>query len=415
MTYFTNSFVTEQYPEELMCGLCNKPFNLHNNVQELSLFRIINPDNSPYETCARRYSDYNRMSVFTDFDIIEGYHFPLEPLPMDYWQVANNPHLVLPYQDYSYDPAGIFEEELLLDANQGHEPEFEELHDYYLQELAALDALDNWTDNEPTQCTIAIDRWLNTSAPVQYAQPLTSPKAFPEMSYQPSTPLATDKVREASPINPEVIHNFTSQVLINPELTDAFQKRVFNYWKGNDGKYHIGQLTLGRTPQGQPTATCTHPWCYNKDTGRQTTYYFQGDYINPSRSAMEDWLLRLIRHGNNHGPFWLTSRPDFTYLHAENCDTSKHHIQYKTQMFKSYGKYVTAQVPISTRCNTERPVFVATELTPDSLLDCYQFLKEHQRYCQDTRCTCAEYESMLWDCIYGNTLTHNLTTLNVLA
>lgn len=346
------------------------------------------------------YKSIELNAYYHDYLIVEHRYFEFDEVP---------------YEDYSGNEANP-----LNYAKTGtHGPELEDLADYTKASAEAYYRIQKeWYDSEPNHCTKATHWWRvlpdgRSNQPTPYKEPKTSvtvtSNGVPhELEYNLDN-LATDRIREASPISTEVIHGFTSKVLIDPDYTDAFQKRTFNFYVGRDGMAYIGSCVIDVQDNGWPKARCLNPACKlpNGHPQRELGERFLSIYCpeNPTRSQMEKFVTIIISHGNNHAKEWITSRPDFTYFHAANCDTEQHTIHYVEKTFTSYGKTQKGMVPVVTPCNALHPRIRVTELNKDSAQDCYQFLKEHAAYCKSADCTHAEYESLLWDELFGKVLT----------
>jgi hypothetical protein len=145
-------------------------------------------------------------------------------------------------------------------------------------------------------------------------------------------------------------------------ITKKYHYKVFNIYEGNDQHLHVGRCTISTSVDGRPQATCKT--C-------NSTHVFPGD-LN-SRNDQESFVTAIIRHGNNHGPTWLTSRSDFTYMHATNCDTR--HVQTEP-------------------CNTRDPRILRADLAGD-LSDVQDFLIIHRRYCTQPDCRCTHYYHLI--------------------
>lgn len=397
-------------PEVQCCGRCSRPLTQHPF--------LVNELNDPYFYSCERFPDLTSETVyFADDDLVYNdaevdpdtdEEWSTEFIPgFDYIALVDfegNPRqsLVFDAPDYSYNPADIFTDDV------AHEREFNGLHDHYQKELRSLDSLERWSDNEPEFCTIAIDRWRDRNHKFPYAEPKTSVTLPSGTLYFPGSkvPLATERIQQVLTTD-EQVHGFTSRVLESYIITERYQNKFLNIFKGRDGNLHIGMLTIEYDQHSMPIATCKHGDC------RGRVFSFRSHFaIPPTRQAMEDFILTLIRHGNNHGPDWYTGRSDFTYIHAVNCDTTEHQITYRTAMIESYGQEFEAMLPVVTPCNSHKPTIFAAMIDPKNLTQTYKFLKQHMRFCRSTNCKCNHYESLLWDRLYGATLVPDSKEFN---
>lgn len=381
----------------LMCGLCDLPLADH----------TLNTTNDDLALCKRLDFDYYDLGdEFFSTDPVEDF---------DYYSYPANPRVVIPYTNFSYNPGGMFDAEedpSDFDPDSSvatHAAEFDELHSYYQAEMAKVDALDRWYDNEPDYCTHATARWNNTRVVHPYAQPRTFVQVGDRMLTESDAPLATERKRDETPINS--IHGFTSEVLVDPDLTEKHQQRIVNAYWGNDRKFHIGGITISHHPvTNQIIARCSHSDCYDNVTKDQRFFPYTGDY---SRDSLMDFAFRCFRHGNNHAANWILAREDFTFIHATNCDESEHHIAYKNASVRlkdwATGTFTvtTRPVPVATACNSHKPLVVIADLDHNDKHACYRFLKLHQKFCHDSKCRCTHYESLLWDELFGSSLTNS--------
>lgn len=286
-----------------------------------------------------------------------------EPTFGDYWVNPQNPSEVFPYEDLTGNAAGITD---LLD--NAREWEMDDLHAYHASETERYDHIVNsWSDQEPDTCTHAIDRWLIKSDGTRVQAPYRErhlPKGFREDLDN----LGTDKRRSAYV---EGFDGYTTQQLIDFHLTTLYQQKLFNVYYGNvDLKLRVGGLRIERSEE-TISATCYHQACYN--SGKRNTLTVSAE---ATRREMEDFTLAVIRHGNNHGPSWYTTRQDFAYIHATTCDT------------------LHKQGHPCNHNHTERTLVELTD-SPESLRSVMNFLSEHVEVCKVDDCQCFHYYTLI--------------------
>lgn len=238
-----------------------------------------------------------------------------------------------------------------------------------------------YRDVEPKRCTHAARWWhyftntttLNCGG---YGGPYI-PKGFYETeTYRQRYNALNFEDRALGSLEFEELQAFATETLIDAQITENYQYRFFNIYPGRDGKLHIGLLTFATAPNGLPQVTCSQSGCYYRTHPHVMP---AADPENPTRKEMEDFIIACIRHGNNHGPSWYVNRQDFSFIHAENCDT--HHTT-------------------TTPCNANVTRLTYSTDTLDSTID---FLIRHRKFCRDTKCRCT---------LYYHTLNHYARTNN---
>lgn len=320
---------------QFMCYVCDKPLRNH-------------PIDNDFDQCDR---DPNEEHVF------------------DYLQYQGYDHMVLPYEDFSGNGAGITD---LLDHSE--EWAWDDLHAYMTSESEKLDHIVNsWSDQEPDVCTYAIDRWSSNYGMVRYSYGKPNvPKGFRHTLDE----LATDNRKTAFV---EGQDGFSTEKLIDYHITALYAARFFNVYRGRvDGKLRIGNLRF-EFSDTTVEAICFHRNCdyRNKPLGKRLSLTVS---LDATREEQEDFVLACIRHGNNHGPDWIVNREDFAYIHSTTCDTK--HPQFQA-------------------CNNNHAEVRITSLEPEDAHLALNFLQEHKQYCRSTQCQCDHYESILWDTVYG--------------
>lgn len=318
-----------KHSTKVFCGFCDQPAVLHDdpftdNERVVSCPRFINTNESPFTP----------NGEYPTFDYSGSYDNPV------------------PLTNYEGNPANI---ELLID-NREHE--WEGIHENRDREPD----LTYWTDKDPDVCTTVLD---STSVPEGFR-----------------TWYSTDS--EQRNVVVEDNTGFIAVKLIDYLLTAKYHAKLLNVFRGRDRKLHMGLLTfhiLNHPQLGmRPAVTCNHGEC---NYGPRNPFFFT---LEPTRRNMEDYVIAIIRHGNNHSPDWLRNRSDWTMIHSTTCDTL--HLQ--DEPCNSNGAEII------------NPSLAAPE-TPEEMM---VFLKEHMKHCTSTKCNCVQYESELWNEIYGKQLTN---------
>lgn len=234
--------------------------------------------------------------------------------------------------------------------------------------------LSSWRDVEPNRCTTAFHRWDNRRVPYIYDNPGTHlPDGFvsDEVYVQEYEALDFTNSRLMR-LEFSDLQGFASQLLIDANITERFQYKVFNAYIGRDEKFHIGLLTFDRIDENSVNVQCKRGDC----TLNHTT-----DISNYTRTEMENYVLGCIRHGNNHGPDWLIQRSDFTKIHAVNCDTLHEGIH----------------------CNANSPRYFVNSLNAEDFDAVFNFLIQHRKFCSNADCRCTHYYHMLNERNYNAT------------
>lgn len=164
------------------------------------------------------------------------------------------------------------------------------------------------------------------------------------------------------------LQGFVSSRLIDLGITEKFHAKVYNVFVGSyDNKLHVGSCVISRTVDNRISATCSRKDC------KATLVAPHFDDI--TREDMEIFIHSVIRHGNNHGPDFITKRSDFTYIHATNCDTD-HEAHHGCNARASYETFMDI-------------TFLQGD---DEVLD---FLIKHRKVCTASDCRCTHYYHLL--------------------
>lgn len=252
-------------------------------------------------------------------------------------------------------------------------------------------ALDRWYDKQPNECTSVLGDFY----PVPNGMTINT------------TPYS-DSVRN---VYLEGADGFTSRELLDLTVTRNYQARLLNcFTHKRTGKFHVGSIefTFG---DNTFTATCINPECNRKcDDGSYRRASWTVSRSIMERATQEAVVYTIIRHGNNHGPKWLTTRKITTYnarynesswflsesdkvlymagLKPNNSPTS---FGYKENEATHADWYVMHDFSCDLNhdgivCNHNR---VTTD-APTNLND-VEFVMEHQRYCKDSGCACSKW------------------------
>lgn len=230
------------------------------------------------------------------------------------------------------------------------------------------DAIERWADQDPKVCTHAINCWStkvherNCTLPGcehfvtthTYGDYANLPKGTVDSNghYLPNNFVESyDSTNQDRNVFIEATEGFIARKFLDEELTKKYHARLLNMYIDKQGRMAIGGVRIS-VLNGSVTATCVNPDCRIKDLRGN---YVQATYsvsLNSDRSEQEDFILEVIRHGNNHSASWFRNRETF----------------YEINEF------------------TKSP----TALNDVELSD-VDFLFEHQRYCNDAKCSCTQW------------------------
>lgn len=347
------------------CGFCNEPL-AHNEVNfhdcsEIAYFEQ-DLDSMRYDSYTFNYGplaiaeaeaflkahpEFNDQSVTSYTKVAKG----LSPEQQEFVTPNHIDCDDLPIENFGFDNEWSREDEW-----QGI---------YELREQ--LPNLSNWRDVEPKRCTVAYHWWTADRKAHAYTEPNRVPTGFySEESYVQQYEALDFNNPRLMRLEFNDLKAFTSELLINADITEAFQYKVFNAFIGRDQKFHIGLLTFEKDSE-KVSVTCKHNGCYYRNHAYSVP-------LDIDRTYMEDFVLNCIRHGNNHGPDWLVKRKDFTFIHANNCDTN-------------HGR--------SENCNANQPRIFVNELNSESFDHVFNFLIHHRKFCTNSDCRCTHYYHLL--------------------
>lgn len=229
-------------------------------------------------------------------------------------------------------------------------------NEYVNLEALEYEALSRWTDRNPEVTTHALDYWYVTPERIVSGTYDTTHKNAVPRDYS-FTPATSNAFMEG-------MSGFFTEQGYDPEVTGRYHERLLNsFIHKKSGKFHVGSIEFS-VSGSIVSAACINRECYVKTaSGNYERSTISIDRSVATRDAMEDFIFQVIRHGNNHGPDWLTSRPDFYKIHFHDCDLN-------------CGNGIT--------CNHNHTK-VDVDLTD------VEFVMEHQNYCKDSNCKCAEW------------------------
>lgn len=257
-----------------MCGMCAGPMSNH------------------YEDCSR-YSD----SPFGDY-------------VHDYYQYGNSNHIV-PYVDY----AGHHNEDPLT-----KEDEWDSM--YSLGDYGDQDFY--WADDRETECTSVLpgasgyrynkkDNFFNK---VTYEEGHVPTVKFKDGSVKKFKVVTTPYEPSTRNAYIEGFGGFASSKLVDFAISEKADKALINVYT-KDGILRIGGLQLFPSHTISPTgdvwtvieARCGNKACLKPNgdgSYSQRSILIEG--FDFTRGMMEDFVLSLIRHGNNHCASWFQTR-----------------------------------------------------------------------------------------------------------
>lgn len=132
-------------------------------------------------------------------------------------------------------------------------------------------------------------------------------------------------------------------------VTELFQNKCLNVYTDKEGRLRVGSIALitvhnrGPVLEHEAYGYSVDARCVNE---RANCHAVMNSGVNPSRKEMEEFVVAVIRHGNNHAGKWFKERinksssrlnmgsigyskwttplvqPTYYKVHAENCDLS---------------------------------------------------------------------------------------------
>lgn len=345
-----------------LCGFCNEPTNdLHTCEYEgyfqsdLESLRVV-PNGMTYsptsialaEMFLKEHPEFNDQpnAVGAYFKVGVGLTREQEDwiTPVDYEEVSGLPVV------------REFSDEIT------REDEWQGIYDLREQ----MPNLSQWRDVEPKRCTTAFHWWTKERSPKIYAEaPNRLPEGFTSNEEYVQEYEALDFTNSRlMRLEFSELQGFASELLIDADITERFQYKIFNAYVGRDEKFHIGLLTFDRISEDVVSVQCKRGGCRLHVMTN----------VDVPRTEMEDFVLNCIRHGNNHGPDWLINRSDFTRIHANNCDV---------------------QHSDNEPCNANSPRYFVNELNAENFDAVFNFLIQHRKFCSHAECRCTHYYHLL--------------------
>jgi hypothetical protein len=233
-----------------------------------------------------------------------------------------------------------------------------------------LAALDRWHDKATTDdgeyyCTLTLEQHQQNPK-VTEAVTVKTPTGY---AYKPADTNLGHLTPEQTNVYIESTSGFVARQLLDPVLTEKYQRRLLNAFINKAGNLQIGSVILTTNSNNEVIATCINNKCNVKDERGnyvQRTITLNGinpnDPLNgPTRDYMERQVYSIIQHGNEHAAKWYTSRD--TYYHL-------------SPVLSEPTTPVAIQDRYSDQMNDK---------------DRISFLFDHYRFCQDSNCKCNEW------------------------
>lgn len=239
----------------------------------------------------------------------------------------------------------------------------------YLSPTIEWDALDRWNDNA-RDLTRDRDEYYCTTTLEQHLTGVDEAVITFKDKKATARP-ATDNYigDEARNAYIEGADGFTSRKLLDETLTRKYHARLLNVYLDKQGTVAIGSIRIRKNAEGLVYAECVAGYCeltsepFDPATIREKV-------ANGDRTEAEEFILGIVRHGNNHAAKWFRERETYYKVHASACDLKCD--------------------PNSANCNFNDPK--PNPLSDDEIV---QFLFEHQQFCKDAKCKCDERLSEL--------------------
>lgn len=156
---------------------------------------------------------------------------------------------------------------------------------------ASVDNIDRYYDKFPEEQTVTLDQYRNGQR----------------------TSLTAEQQRS---VFIEGHDGFLTEKVYDVHLTELYHNRLLNIFTNKRGRVQIGSIELVKCVDGSIDARCVRndcPGVLNTGTSELT------------RTEMEDFVLNIIRHGNNHAASWFVNRVQFGHrtfykVHTDECN-----------------------------------------------------------------------------------------------
>lgn len=224
--------------------------------------------------------------------------------------------------------------------------------DNYESTDVELTKLDNWTD--ATYNPIA-KTWVGTTTLAQHLTGVDEALVKVDGSVSPYSK-DSEVTNDDTTVYVEGQEGFIARTFINDLLTRKYHARLLNVFSDKRTKdLRVGSIRIIKCVDHMIEARCVNGTCksvmsINTDTA--------------VRSEMEEFVLAIIRHGNNHAAEWFRSRNTFYKVHAPNCNLSQ--------------------------CDPNVPFCLHTNASRYQPSDDVQVLLDHNSNCKDSKCKCSD-------------------------
>ena len=254
--------------------------------------------------------------------------------------------------DYYYNT--VTKEMYLISDYSGY-PETEEDADEYVSVDNELSALENWRD--VTHDAYA-KTWVGTVTLEQHQTGLATEALIDAKGT--ATPYSKDAevTNEDRTVYVEGQDGFIARNFLNDLLTRKYHARLLNVFTDKrTGDLRIGGIRIIKGIEGRVIGRCVNGNCRAELTI---------DTQTATRTDYEDFILSVIRHGNNHAADWFRSRDTYYKVHAAGCDIHA----------------CDPNVPWCKVIVAPSPVGVVKDVTE---------MFDHQTYCKNSKCSCANW------------------------
>lgn len=169
--------------------------------------------------------------------------------------------------------------------------------DFAREDVKVGSSLDRYIDREPDMVTVTIDQYRQGKRP-KVEQPTDQRNAYVE--------------NEAG---------YLTVTVWDDTLTRLLHARMLNVFRSK-GQLRCGSMSVTHNADQTVTVTCVkcqtgHTFNYKHIEANVPVPYGVTPYM---RSAMEEFTLAVIRHGNNHSAKWLRESGRWYKIHTANCD-----------------------------------------------------------------------------------------------
>lgn len=187
--------------------------------------------------------------------------------------------------------------------------EVEEDADEYVSADIEIKALDNWRD---VTYDAYANTWVSTTTLEQHQKGYFT-EAIINAEGEAKPYSSTDEYDQDRTAYVEGHEGFIAKTYINDLLTRKYHERLLNVFRDKrTGTMRVGGISIERKGD-LIVASCVNSRC-------NAVLSINPSHPDLTREHMEQFVLDVIRHGNNHAANWFRSRDTYYKVHAAGCN-----------------------------------------------------------------------------------------------